>query len=607
MTMTDEEIKTAICSLFYNLCTIESFCTLELLLNEFKTQKIDKDPQRCYMFVLTVKIIIYCRDIIYGKGERQQSYSLLYCLYQYYPETAWYIIRRLPLCILHNEKTISTGCWRDIPELCKYVRRYSQHYDEDTLIDRLVHYMNEQLAEDYQQLHLYAMDITHPLKLSLAAKWIPRERSKTAWLYTKFAMDWFTTNDPYKLTSAKTITKWLKAVNKCKKDYRRAVSLLNSRLDIVETYQCSHQWLRIDPQTMNLHSLKKYHRAFFSFATINEMNTPDLDRSADISIQCDITDESLPLTDRNACYKRFHEHYTKYISDAKPSNNLNDRSAYKKSTTDSLYEKNVPFTCKQNTLSIETFVRRALSLIRQRIDINKVMNGVTDEVLILRKKKTLEMQINVLNNSWDEFTADIEANECIPILCMDYSLQFGHLGLACLYAKKTQRVLIIKNGNNLLRENFITRITVDISKLPTFVEIIECLHQHCDMSINNIIDVNADLDQLFYHMCISGALHHNTKFVFISNINILADIKRSIETYASKIYRKGSIVFHYLGCEAVSLKTDEQAISKELLIVNSYNKSTVKHITNYTFPDNFNMLSHCLNLYSAAFLFTETV
>jgi hypothetical protein len=90
----------------------------------------------------------------------------------------------------------------------------------------------------------------------------------------KFALDWFVTNDPYKLTSAKTVANYLKAINKCKKDYRSVVSLLNSRLNTVEIYQCSHQWSRIDPKELNLHSLKKYHQTFFSTATVNEMNTP---------------------------------------------------------------------------------------------------------------------------------------------------------------------------------------------------------------------------------------------------------------------------------------------------------------------------------------------
>jgi hypothetical protein len=596
--MTDEEIKTTICSLFFNLCTFGAPDKLEILLNEFKQQNIDTDPQRCFLFVITVKIIIYCRDIMYGKGKREQSYALLYCLHKYYPETAWKMIKQFPLSSLHQDKNISVGCWRDIPGLCKYIKKHSPQRDQDPFIDKLVHYMNEQLVEDYRQLYLYAMDTSRPPELSLVAKWIPRERSRTSWLYSKFALDWFVTNDPYKLTSAKTPTNYFKAINKCKKDYRSAVSLLTSRLNIVEIYQCSHQWSRIDPKELNLHSLKKYHRAFFSPTTVNEMNTPDLDRSVDLSIQNDVSGSSMPLTGRNECYRKFYEYYTGVLSGEKQSK---DCRPYIKTTTESLYETNFPLSCKQNTLSIHSFVKRALVLIRQR---NRI-DDVIDSTLDLRKRKTLEMQINVLNKEWENFSSDVIADNCIPIICMNYYLDYSHLGIACLYAKKSKRVLIIKNGDNLFPEDFITRITVDISIFDSFVDTIECLQQQCDISINNSIDAKMDLNELFYNLYIADALtkESNDRFIFISNINIYADIKTSMKKYITQFSCKGSVVFHYLCDDPIVVDNMDNKDNKEneILIVNSYSKATVKHITNYSFSSNFNMINHCLNVYSSAF------
>jgi hypothetical protein len=304
----------------------------------------------------------------------------------------------------------------------------------------------------------------------------------------------------------------------------------------------------------------------------------------------------MPLTDRNECYKKFYEYYTGVLSDEKNSKDY--RRPYIKITSESLYETNFPLSCKQNTLSIPSFVKRALLLIRQRDNIG----DITDSTLNLRNKKTLEMQINVLNKEWENFSSDIIADNCIPIMCMNYYLDYGHLGLACLYAKKSKRVLIIKNGDNLFPEDFITRITVDISMFDSFVDTIKCLQQHCDIYINNSIDIKMDLDQLFYNFYISDALtkESNERFVFISNINIYADIKISMKKYISKFSRKGSVILHYLGNDPILVDNSEN-MNNEILIINSYSKSTVKHITNYLFSTNFNMINHCLNVYSPAF------
>ena len=586
-TMNDSEIKNVICSLYYNLTSnCVAIEKLEILLNEFKNENIHNDSQRCYLFVITVKLIIYCRDIMFGKGQRQLSYSLLHCLHKYYPEVALFIIKQLPQYILQKYKKISVGCWRDIPEFCKYVRTNSVKRDDDPLIQELVHFMNEQLATDLINRK------NKTSSMSLVTKWIPRERCKTSWLYNKFAMDWFKTIDPYKLSSAKTPEKYVKAVNNCKKIYRQIVSVLNSNLETVEIFQCSHQWSRIDPQNTNIHSVNKYIRSLLH--STNSSNNSD-----ELTISADVSANSIPLTDRSYCHKKFYEHYDMFLKDKFVNKKIFQQDeTVNTSCEQSLYQKNVSYSCKQNTVSIQSFVKRALSLIQQR---NKIDDETVymDKTIVIQKKKLLEMKINVLNKEWKYFGDDISSENCIPIVCMDYYKNNGHLGIACLYAKNTKRVIMIKNGNSMFCSDFVERTTVNISDLDSFVDIIERLHRYCEITVNNKIDVFTDMSAFFYDLHNNENIKNNdftrNKFIFISNINILTDIK----IYAN--YREttnGIFIFHYLGTKEIVYSSN---LKNDILIATSDDKATIKHITNYSFSTNFNMINHCLNVYSSSF------
>lgn len=592
----DEKFKNDICSLYVNLKRENiNFVAdkLETLLSEFKTLDIHSDNQRCYLFIITIKIIIYCRDISFGKGERKMSYAMLYILHKYYPSLALHIIQNLPLNEYSNNQfhitdKNSVGCWRDIPEMCKYIRTCSPLRDDHPLIQQLVHFMNKQLANDLLVCkNNVGLPNNEKQPYSLVAKWIPRERTKTNWLFSKFALDWVTTNYPYKISSATNYINYTKAVNKCKMNYRHIISSLNAELNTVEILQCANQWEQISPEKVNLHSFKKYNHSFFNKYNLHE--------------------------NREKCKKNMYDYFTDFLETKNESTKL--RSAVKCDAGGILRNNDIPLSCPFNSLPIHTFVKRAILLIDERNDLDDDLKYI-DKILYIQKKKLLELQINILNKEWEQLSSDIHPDNCIPVICMDYCENYSNLGIACLYAKKTKRVIIVGNNNSedLLFSNFIERALVDISDLKTFIDIIERLRKYCDVSIvncsNAIDDCKRELDMIVFSTFFvqqftpsASEKPAQNKVVFISNIDLYDDIKNRIQNSNSLVYSNFSFIFHYVGNREINIIDDNN--NNELLVVSGDSKSTVKHISNYFFNTNFNMISHCLNLYSSAF--TDTL
>ena len=380
------------------------------------------------------------------------------------------------------------------------------------------------------------------------------------------------------------------------------MSVLNSNLETVEIFQCSHQWSRIDPQHANIHSVNKYNRSLLNVSPYNEDDFIQDKNVDNVLINADISTNSIPLSDRSNCYKKFYEHYEVFLKDKFVNKKLFQQDETNNNVCEqSLYQKNVSYSCKQNTVSVQSFVKRALSLIQQR---NKIDDETVymDKTIVIRKKKLLEMQINVLDKEWKYFGDDVTSDNCIPIVCMDYYKNYGHLGIACLYAKKTKKIIMIKNGNNISHTDFIERTTVNLSDLDSFVDIIERLHRYCEITVNNKMDVSTDISTFFYDLHNNENIKNNDftydKFIFISNINILADIKIYVNYCETT---DGIFIFHYIGTKEIVYPSD---FKKDILIATSDDKATIKHITNYTFSTNFNMINHCLNVYSSSFFDT---
>jgi hypothetical protein len=97
-------------------------------------------------------------------------------------------------------------------------------------------------------------------KPSLAAKWVPREKSKYAQLFTELAVQYFSEY----IDTAKTTKAYQKAVIKAKMDFRKLISNLNKKLDTVQIKQCGNDWESIEPSKQTSITMHKQKKAFLN-------------------------------------------------------------------------------------------------------------------------------------------------------------------------------------------------------------------------------------------------------------------------------------------------------------------------------------------------------
>jgi hypothetical protein len=183
-----------------------------------------------HLLKILYKMIGQVRDILDGKGEYTLSYMMIYNWYFFSPELACFALKSF---VIREDNSLPYGSWKDMKYFCNYCLSRGipkEHF----LITFTIQLMNEQLRIDYLNINK---------KISLVAKWIPREKSnKFGWLFELLAKDYFR----HYTESASSSEKIIKAINKCKMEYRIIISFLNKKLKTTEVIQCNQDWSTID-------------------------------------------------------------------------------------------------------------------------------------------------------------------------------------------------------------------------------------------------------------------------------------------------------------------------------------------------------------------------
>lgn len=240
-----------------------------------------KEVAKEYLCIL-YKMIGHTRDIIDGKGECQLTYMMIYVWYGYYPDLACHALKCL--VDLGDPKIHQYGSWKDIKYFCNYCLS-KKCVVSHPLIQYAIMIVNNQLRNDYAT-HLWGLN-----DISLVAKWIPREKSaKFGKMYEAFACDYFAVY----MASAQSDTSKAKAIVKCKTEYRKLLSMLNTKIDTLQIKQCGKTWAEIDFQKVTSVSLSKQKKAFLN---VNKKGEP---RYSDNE-------------DRNTCAEHFNAHIQKAV------------------------------------------------------------------------------------------------------------------------------------------------------------------------------------------------------------------------------------------------------------------------------------------------------
>jgi len=264
------DIREKICQLSFQLTRTRDVSTINNLalqtenillelIGRYKAGTITRELYLQYMTIL-YKMVGQTRDIIDGKGEYALSYMLLSVWNKYFPKLAQFALRHFVLPPEDNTNAHPYGCWKDI----KYLYKVDGKGDgSGTLIQYGISLVIEQLKVD-----IYS---EHP---SLAAKWVPREKSKYSDLFGELAVSYF----PHYILTAKTDMAKTRAIKKAKMEFRKIISELNKKLDTVQIKQCGQSWASIDPTKQTSITLKKQKRAFLNKTKTGEQRSELEDR-----------------------------------------------------------------------------------------------------------------------------------------------------------------------------------------------------------------------------------------------------------------------------------------------------------------------------------------
>ena len=213
------------------------------LLTRLKTGMDDPVNSQAYKqyIILLVKMCAHTRDIVSGKGEYALAYMMLEVLYEIFPETAFLVMRNFVLLEVDGVSVHPYGSWKDI----KYFMGMGGSKEAIVLV-------NDQLRRDEENMK-------EGKSVSLAGKWVPREKSKFGTLYEALACDYYS----HIIFSSKEETRG-KAVNLCKMMYRKLLSSLNKHLDTTQVKQCSGKWSDIIPEKVTSVTLFRNKKAFLN-------------------------------------------------------------------------------------------------------------------------------------------------------------------------------------------------------------------------------------------------------------------------------------------------------------------------------------------------------
>jgi Domain of unknown function (DUF2828) len=248
--------------------------TLDYLL--LQIEKYTGEKKNEYLLTL-YKIIGKTRDIEGGKGEYSLAYMMIWVWYHHFPilaETALKLFVMDPKDLDGtNNSQVPYGSWKDIKYFCKYMLEEQKEFMDHPLIQSCISGINSYLRRDNEILQ---NGVT--TTLSLAAKWVPREDSKKfGFLYDALAANYF----PEFIASAKTDNSKMKALKKCRTQYRILCSKLNKHLDTVQIKQTSNSWASIDHSKTTSITMAKQRKAFLNQKRDGQQRSEKPDR-----VQC---------------------------------------------------------------------------------------------------------------------------------------------------------------------------------------------------------------------------------------------------------------------------------------------------------------------------------
>jgi hypothetical protein len=256
----------------------------EILSTIFSKKSELSESQKMYYASIAFKLIAQTRDVVSGKGECSLTYMMIYCWARAYnlPDVhpkyhelcvsaAKNALKDILLSNTENEHPL--GSWKDFKYFLNYFKTETKCDANDAMVCYAIGLINGQLKRD---LVNYGNGQTE--KISLAAKWAPRESSdKFGWITYNLAVDFYA-NEGWDKT-AKTVDQQKRLKFKLLTKYRQLLSLLNNAIDTTQIKQCGNRWSEINfDKNVTSITISKQKSAFLNKSKKNKQCIDDPDR-----------------------------------------------------------------------------------------------------------------------------------------------------------------------------------------------------------------------------------------------------------------------------------------------------------------------------------------
>jgi len=223
------------------------------------------------------RLSAHTRDIISGKGERDLAYAMVLIWYDVAPSLAFQLASRF--WDEHSERTHPYGSWKDVKYLCEFVKLRTRN-EKHPVIKFAVEEIVNQVRRDHDALTDYkksaASDPPSQPSISLAARWVPREKSHFSWLNEAVAREMY----PHLYASATSDSSLLRADRMARTHLRRLLSSLNAQLDTTQIKMCGRTWREIQFNRVTSSTLAKNRLAFLNQTKQKNQRSHHADRIA---------------------------------------------------------------------------------------------------------------------------------------------------------------------------------------------------------------------------------------------------------------------------------------------------------------------------------------
>jgi hypothetical protein len=261
-------------NLFFQLVRTKDEKRLENVRSEFRV--ILESAKKEYELTGNVEnlervfvLIGQTRDIVKGKGEYLLTYVMLDELAKVYPELTERMVQRF----VDYDGEHPLGSWKDVKYFASFVNsetKRTRDYSKGMKF-RLASLFTNQLKNDVENMR-------NKKSVSLAAKWLPSEKSKESWLFKEVA-EQYSGMIPLTIQGRRQMYKNLRSIK----------SELNKYLDTTQVKMCGKKWSEIDFNNVTSVTMTKQRLSFMNVKSNDTPRYPDDD-------------------DRNKCAEQFAQH-----------------------------------------------------------------------------------------------------------------------------------------------------------------------------------------------------------------------------------------------------------------------------------------------------------